>query len=245
VRAYADPSSVRLAFVAEDLRNRDWAEMAVGSPTLTDGEGRVFPMTSGQYHAPTRDSSEGWLRFDVPAGEPVAAAHHLRATIERLAVRPNPAPTLANGEIDLDKVWTSVAGRWSFDFDLAFLAANSARPGVAATVDGVTVTWEELTVTPGATVGRLVFKGLPEVQTGWDPYFRVERNGQPLDLEMLSPGSVYDRLLFEAVPGFDDLSGTWVITIDQFHRNIPNPSSDITTEEESIVGPWVLRFTAP
>jgi hypothetical protein len=253
VRAYADVSSLRLAIVAEDLQDRGWAEIVVGDPTVTDDDGRAFAMWSGQYNAPTRTSSEGWLRFSVPSEAAEPATRHLKVVIDRLGVRPDPAPTLPNGAIDLDNVWTSVAGSWLFDFDLEFLPGHTAKPNVSATVGGVVVTWEELTVTPAGTVGRLSFAGLRQVEWGWDPYFRVERNGRKINLEMLAPGSVQalepgsvqDSLLFEAVPGFEDLSGRWTITIDQFHRNIPNPDSEITTEEEAIVGPWVLTFEGP
>jgi hypothetical protein len=245
VRAYADASSLRLAIVAEDLQDRGWAEIVVGNPTVTDDDGRAFAMWSGQYNAPTRTSSEGWLRFNVPSGAADPAMHHLTVAIDRLNVRPAPAPTLPNGEVDPDNVWTSVPGSWSFEFDVTFLAEHTATPNVSTTVGAVTGTWDELSVTPAATVGRLRFAGLRTVESGWDPYFRVERDGRTINLEMLAPGSVQNSLLFEGVPGFDDLSGTWTITIDEFHRDIPDPDSDVTTEEESIVGPWVLTFEGP
>jgi hypothetical protein len=253
VRAYADPSSVRLAMVAEDLTDHGWAEIVLGGAKLTDDEGRSFSMSSGQFNPHIPATSEAWLRFDVPPGAGDPGIRHLKVTVDSLGVRPDPGPTLSNGEIDLDHVWTSVAGQWSFDFDLKFQAEHSVKPEVRASVGGVTVTLEELKVTPATTVGRLSITGLRQVEWGWDPYIRVEHDGKTIDFQMLAPGSaqaaepgsVQDGLVFECTPGFDDLSGSWTITIDRFHRDIPDPNSDITTEEESVVGPWVLTFEGP
>lgn len=64
-------------------------------------------------------------------------------------------------------------------------------------------------------------------------------------IEDSNQGSDQSRLDFEAVPGFDSLSGTWTITIDKFYRSIPDPGSDVSTEQESIVGPWVLTIERP
>jgi hypothetical protein len=253
VRAYADPSSLRLAIVAEDLEDRGWREIGADFPSVTDDAGHVFPNTSGQYLQPSTTSSEAWLRFDVPSGAGDPGLRHLTVTINGLGVRFDPVPTLSNGEVDVDHLGTAVAGHWSFDFDLMFQAEHSAKPDVKASAAGVTVTFAELTVTPAATVGRLSVTGLRQVEWGWDPYMKVEHDGKTIDLKMLDPGSVQasepgatqDRLVFEGAPGFEDLSGTWTITIDRFHRNIPDPNSDITTQEESVVGPWVLTFEGP
>lgn len=253
VRAYADASSLRLAMVAEDLEDRGWAEVVVGSPSVTDADGRAYAMSMGQYDAPTRTSSEGWLRFIVPTEAADPGIRHLTLAVDGLSVRPEPAPTLPNGELDLDNIWTSVAGTWSFAFDLEFLPKHTVTPDVVATSGEVTVTWDELTVTPAATVGRLTFAGLRRVEWGWDPTFRIEHDGREIDLGMTSPGSVQsldpdalqNSLVFEAEPGFEDLSGTWTITIDDFHRDIPDPEGNVTTQQESIVGPWVLTFEGP
>jgi hypothetical protein len=106
------------------------------------------------------------------------------------------------------------------------------------------VRFEELRVGPAAVTARLGFDGLPDrpVDWAWDPYLCILHDGVQLDIEMLAPGSVLDTLTFEAVPGSDSLDGRWTIIIDRFHRDIPDPSSDVTTEEESVVGPWVLAY---
>lgn len=245
VRAYADPFSVRLAIVAEDLEDRGWAELAVGDPTITDEDGRAYPLSIGAYSHPTPESSEGWLQFSVPSDATEPGVRHLTVGVDGLGVRPEPAPTLADGALDFDNIWTSVAGRWSFDFDLEFLGGRTVTPNIAATVGEVTVTVDELTVTAGATVGRLTFAGLPEVESGWDPALRLEHDGKEIPLGTSTP-MPRDRLVFEASAGFGDLSGTWTIAIDDFHRPLPaDPDTGVSTRDETIEGPWVLTFEVP
>ena len=210
-------------------------------------------MSEGQYSAPTRTFSEGWLRFAVPPDVADLGTQHLAVSVDRLGVRVDPAPTLPTGAIDLDNVWASVPGRWSFDIDVDFLRGSTAEPGVAATVGDVTIVWEELAVTPTVTVGRLGITGLRQVEWGWEPRIRVDHDGQEVNLQMVSPGSiqsidpgaVQDGFTFEAVPGFADLSGTWTVTIDAFQRDVPDPNAGVTSDQESIVGPWVLSFEEP
>lgn len=156
VRAYADPLYLRLAATAEDLEDRGWSEIGIGGPAITDDEGLPFDMSVGYYGQPSRTTSEGWLQFLVPPEAAVPGSRHLTVTFDRLMVRrAGPAPTLPNGEIDPDRARTTVAGKWSFDFDLKFLAGHATKPDVSATVGEVTVTLSELTVTPAVTTGRM------------------------------------------------------------------------------------------
>jgi hypothetical protein len=163
----------------------------------------------------------------------------------RIDVRPDPMPTLANGDPDLDHIWTSVAGSWSFTFDLPVDLTRTAHPATSATVGAITATWADLSVGPAAARVTLVIDGLPEVPAdwAWDPLIRIEHDGKPLDITRFEPGSVTRDLVLEAEPGFADLSGTWVITIDRFERAVPDPSGEVTTGTQALEGPWVLEFS--
>lgn len=236
VRAYADPSGLRLAITAEDLEDRGWTEIAVSEPSVTDADDRTFPMSIGWFGQPSRTSSEGWLEFDVPAAVSTPATRSLNVTFDRLDVR------LSDGATDPDRIWTSVAGAWSFEFDLEFLGSRTVQPAVSATVGEITVSMQELTVTPATTIVALTFAGLPAGGLEWDPDLAIARDGRTIKARTTSWGTADDTRVYELASGFDDLSGTWTITIDDFHRPIPDPSSNVTTEQESIVGPWVLTF---
>ena len=242
VRAYADPTYLRLAVVAEDLEDRGWAEVIAGFAVVTDDQSNTFQQSMGEYGAHTSTSSEGIATYVVPPDLEEAATRHLTATVHELGVRREAGPSEA---IPPEDLWSTVEGTWTFEFDLEFFGAVSAEPGITASTDGVDVTLRRLSVSPSSTIGLLEIEGLPVGDTGWDPYIAVEHDGRVLDLWRLAPGSVGDSLEFEIQRGFVDLSGTWTITITEFHRDIPNPGSDITTEEESIVGPWVLEFVGP
>jgi hypothetical protein len=246
MRAYGDPSGVRMTISVEDLDDRGWSQIGVGDAHVRDGAGRAYPLDTGMSDERSAESSASWLRFRVPPDAPAEPERHMFVDIDRIDVRLDPVPTLANGELDFDHVWSSVAGTWSFEFDLPFQAAETANPDSTATANGITVTLEELSVTPAVTVGRLTFDGLPEVEPGWPwyPMMRIEHDGEPVSPSTLDPGFVADQLMFEADPGFEDLSGTWVITIDAFHRDVADPSGDVT-HADSIEGPWVLTFEGP
>lgn len=244
VRAYADPFSVRLAIAAEDLEDRGWAEVAVGHPTVTDENGRTYPLSVGQYAQPTTDSSEGWLKFSVPPDATAPGVRHLTVSVDGLGVRSELAPALASQAVDFEDVWTTVPGRWSFDFDLEFLGARTVEPNVTSSAGEVTVTLDELTVTPGATVGRLTFAGLPEVETSWDPELRLEHDGKDIPLGITAQATQQDQFAFEARAGFDDLTGSWTIVIEDFHRPLPDPTGEDNLYE-TIDGPWVLTFEVP
>jgi hypothetical protein len=242
VRAYADPAGLRLALAAEDLQQRPDEEIAVGSAHVT-AEGTEFPasMAEGSFAGHTVDSDEAIVSYVVPPEFASPGIRQLTATVGSIGVRRAAA---SGEEIDPADLWSSVAGEWRFEFDLEFFGAVSAEPGLTASSGGVDVTLRTLSVMPSATIGVLEFRGLPVVERdwGWDPMLKVEHDGRTLDVWSLSPGLASERMQFEIQEGFDDLSGTWTITITEFRRDIPDPDSDITTRQESIVGPWVLAF---
>lgn len=242
VRAYADPSGLRLALAVEDLRGRGWEEITVGMPRVTDEHGREYQPFMGEFGAQTSTLSEAIMVYLVAPEHAEPGARHLTATVDFLGVRRAAAPMESIPPEDLHE---RVAGRWAFEFDLDFFGAVTAAPDVTAHAAGIDVALRRLSVTPSSTIGLLEIQGLPVVELGWDPYISVRRNGRQLDLWRLSPGFVGDRMEFEIQEGFEDLSARWTITIAEFHRDIPDPNSDITTEEESIVGPWVLEFEGP
>lgn len=244
VRAYADPAGLRLALAAEDLERHPFDEMAIGSAQVVDAEGNDYPPTMAETvpAAQGTDASEGLATYVVPPALAEPGIRHLTATVHAIGVRRDAEP----GErIAPEDLWSSVEGTWTFAFDLEFFGALSAEPGVTASAAGIDVTLSRLSVMPSATIGFLEIEGLPAVDWGWDPFLKVEHDGQALDIWRLSPGSVGDSLEFGIQRGFDDLAGTWTVTITEFHRDIPDLNSDITTEEESIEGPWVLEFEGP
>ena len=241
VRAYLDTDILRLTVAGEDVQGRDISAITVDDARVTDANGVTYPASLVISQPPDAHTSETLWEYLVPAEASTPGTRRMTVLVPGLRVLPTDASPVPGG----GPGWVRVPGPFTFAFDLGLIPARSVAPMVTATASDVIVTFEDLTVTPATTTARLHIDGLPARPTdwAWDPYIRMEHDGKVLDIDMLSPGSVNDALVLGAVPGFDDLAGTWTITIDQFHRDIPDPSSDVTTEVESVVGPWVLTYT--
>lgn len=251
VRAYADPAGLYLALTAEDLEGRDVEELAVGGAVVTDDQGNEYPgyisfgdgSGDGQY-------AEGLARFQVPPEAAAPGVHHLTAIVPSLGVRANDPPDATPG-FPYETLWSSVEGTWRFDFDLEFRDQLDAQPGVTASANGVDVVWTDLAVTPSAIEISLEVTGLEPTEKDWGWSFggRIQHDGH--DLEWFSEQGILDHgprpqtIVFEMQEGREDLSGTWMITIDEFQTDVLDPDSDVTTEQLIVEGPWVLTFEGP
>lgn len=245
-RAYADRLGVRLAMTAEDLEGR-WSEFYVDGAEATDAQGRVYEGWNWSTTQPPIDASSAtWARFVMPA-DPTGNDVQLRVTVTSLAVRaPEPLPP----DMDLERVWTSVSGAWSFEVDVPITQGQSASPAATATADGVTISLIELGVVPSGNVVRLAIEGLPDVPTlyGWLPSSTIEHDGKKLSDDPFEPGVVGSDgvITIEARPDeapfeVEELAGHWKITVDVFYGGF-----DPATEQGIYVeGPWVLEFAVP
>ncbi len=113
-RAYADRLGVRLAMTVEDLEDR-WSGLDVDAAEMTDADGRIYEAWNWSgSRTPVDGSSATWSRFLMPA-DARADDVQLRVTVTSLAVRaPDPIPS----DLDPERIWTSVGGAWSFEFDM-------------------------------------------------------------------------------------------------------------------------------
>ncbi len=236
-RAYADRLGVRLAITVEDLDDR-WSELYIEAAEVTDADGRVLEgwnWSGGR--TPVEGSSATWSRFLMPAdvrGDDL----QLRVTVTSLAVR-SPEPIT---DLDPERIWTSVGGAWSFEFDMPPIAEGpTISPEASATANGVTIDLKELGVVPSGTVVRLAVDGLPELPAdsaeGWYPVTTVEHDGDGHTDDALPPGLVGPDgdVTLEVVPVVEDLAGHWRITILEFWA----PGGEPFGED---LGPWVLEF---
>jgi hypothetical protein len=239
-RAYADRLGVRLAITVEDQQDR-WSEFYVDGAEVTDAEGRVYEgwNWSGS-RTPVEGSTATWSRFLLPDDAP-GDDLQLRVTVTSLAVRlPEPIPV----DLGPERIWTSVAGAWSFEVDVPITRGQAMSPAAEpASASGVTIDVEELGVVPSGTVVRLAVQGLPEIPAGsmysWYPVTSVEHDGDRLTDDPLEPGVVGSDgvVTLELSPVIEDLAGHWKITVFQFHSFDP-----IRKQFGESQGPWVLEF---
>jgi hypothetical protein len=241
-RAYADRLGVRLAMSVEDLDDR-WSGMYVDGADVTGADGQVYEGWNwSNTRTPADATSATWSRFLLPT-EAHERDLHLRVTVTSLAVRsPEPIPR----ELDPERIWSSVAGAWTFEVDVPITQGHAIQPGVRTTVGGVTVTLEELGMVPSGTVARLAVHGLPAMPVGsdrgWYPTMRVEHDGEPLNDDAFDPGvlAADDQVTVELLPVVGDLAGQWTITIFEFTSF--DPARELSIERS---GPWVLEFDVP
>lgn len=240
-RAYADRLGVRLAMSVEDLDGR-WSGLEVDAAEATDDRGRTYQAWNWSgSKTPVNDLVATWARFLLPT-DARGDATKLRVTVTSLAVRsPEPMPL----DLAPERIWTSVGGTWSFEFDMPSITQGHAISPVAnASKGGVTISLEELGVVPSGIVVRLAIEGLPEIPAdsaeGWKPVANINRNGETLDEWELPPGVVgSDGLVtIEARPVVDDLAGHWTISILNF-------TSATHGQFGESQGPWVLEFDVP
>ena len=251
VRAYADPVGLYLALTMEDLEDRDVSEAHVGSATVSDADGVVYPpFIGGSDGTGSSAYSEGLWRYHVPVEAAVPGVRRLTAEVTGISVRANDPPDATDG-FPFETLWTEIPGSWTFQFDLEFKGRLGAQPGVTASHAGIAVTWTDLVVTPSATIITLQVTGLEptEEDWGWDQGGRIEHDGHRLEWfssqGILDAGPEPQTIVYEMEQGRDDLSGTWTVTIDEFRTDVPDPNSDVTTETKIIRGPWVLTFDGP
>ncbi len=253
-RAYADALGVRLAMSVVDLEDR-WSQLQIDAADVTDSDGRAYEGWNwSRSEAPANSTDARWARFILPGDAPEDLG--LRVTVTAIAVR---APEPLELPLDPERIWTSVAGEWTFDVDVPVTAGgHTIEPGVSVSKGGVTVTWEELELVPSGPVARLTVRGLPELPAGsaegWFPILGAEHDGQGLTDDVFPYGvfSDGDAMTVEIIPyldvpvigGFqvaDDLTGRWKITIDGFYS-----SFDPTREGFGKgLGPWVLEVDVP
>lgn len=245
-RAYADPLGVRLAMTVEDLEGR-WSSLQVEGAELTDSRGRVY---EGWNWSGNRTPVDGaiatWARFLLPddaGGDDL----RLQATVTSLWVRsPDPIPL----DPDPDQIFRSVAGAWSFEFDMPPLTQGHAiSPASNVSANGVTIDLAELGVVPSGTMVHLVVGGLPELPAenveGWLPDISIEHDGVAMDGDQpLEPGVVGSDgvVTIEANPAVEELAGHWRITVHSFYPHITSPEPAWDWQFPLPEGPWVLEF---
>jgi hypothetical protein len=239
-RAYVDRLGVRVAMSVQDLDQR-WSGLEVDAAVMTDADGRDYEAWNWSgSRTPVDGSVATWARFRLP-DEIDDGDRQLHVTVTALRVR---APDALVPDLEAERIWTSVGGAWSFEFDMPPInKGRSVSPVANASKGGVTISLAELAVVPSGTVVRLAVEGLPDVPTvhGWFPSSTIEHDGKKLSDQPFEPGVVGSDgvVTIEALPDeapfeVEGPAGHWRITVHSFYG-----------AEPALDGPWVLEFDVP
>lgn len=242
-RAYGDPNQLVLAF---SVTGPSGASPLVVRADVVDAAGRHFLDFAGGDATDLGTAGSGSiLAFDVPPG--VSGTETLTASITALmpirnVVAPDPSGL-------------------TYTFDVPFGGqAPTVDPNQAVTVDGHAITLRWLRVTATAVRLRLD-TDLASLGPGqfrvWVPEATLQHNGgeaEPLSWQAMPPSwtgqpkaemlALIDGLdgsvvIYQAMSGTDDPSGTWTIRVNRL------TGSDGRGDTTSVEGPWVFTVKVP
>lgn len=238
--AYADAAQTMLAISIVDTGAGRSSKVELYGADLTDEAGRVYHMTSGGSTPAGSSGSINTVWYDTPGEGALSGTHHFILTLPEIGVRAvDPSFSLLPNGTEVGDPWHTVAGPWTFAFDLAVGPGTHLTPGLTATAAGVSATLTSVLVTPTTVRLGLTYQGLPIGGSDWAPIVTVTHNG-----EQLAVGSTSWNGDPTTVVGSDSASGTWVVSISEFVGNQgPTPSGP--GGQRRINGPWTLRFVVP
>jgi hypothetical protein len=242
-RAYGDPNQLVLAF---SVTGPSGASPVVVRADVVDSAGRSYlDFAGGDATDRATAGSGSVLAFDVPAG--VKGTVNLTVTVTTLmpiekqpAIDPSPALV--------------------YRFALPFHEATTVTPNKTVTVDGHAMTLEWLRVSATATRFR-IDTNLSRLKSAEHPVWLLDATirheagpDQPLSWMALPPGwigqpkseigALIDGMdgsvvIYQAMSGADDPSGTWTITVRRL-IGLDGKGGQIIVK-----GPWVFSDLVP
>jgi hypothetical protein len=235
VWAYADAKSVVVGYTVEDPEGgrrvgEHPAELYPGGVRLTDRSGATFEVVSsggaiGGAISPPGKIVEGpkanWAVFEVEGRIEPGSEHLFRLEIplEEWAVTtpgqnaPPPEP---------------VGEPFVFDFEIPVHPAPVLEVNQKDTANGITLTLERVTDSPGRPEAVICFEPPDDVR-GWFP---IGKDLNSEDLNWKDNGNCVETLLNAPLEGHSS------VTVEQIEFNPANGG-------ESVRGPWIFEFEVP
>jgi hypothetical protein len=237
-RAYADSTRLALAISVVDERERPGTtQLMAMSTVVTDESGEYSGM--GAVSGPDGPFAAANVIWKVPAALPLPSGpRKFHVVMPHIEVRDDSTPPPDAERPDADgngwTPWHSVAGPWTFDFELTVDGGTTITPAAVAEVDGVRVGVPRLIAAPNIVRVEMRIDGsLPPGD--WSPVGEVRHGRRVLrftTIAMEPDGSM--SLMTDG--GVGGASGEWTVTIKELIDGIG---------DARLPGPWVLRFTAP
>jgi hypothetical protein len=244
-RAYGDPNQLVLAFSVAGPRG---ASPALVRANVVDSSGRSFlEFAGGDATDPETAGSGSILAFDVPPG--VAGSVDLTATVTTFM------PTATHPPLDPSPPLV-------YRFSLPFHDATTVTPKLTEAVDGRAITLDWLRVSATATRFRIDtdLTGLKSADhPAWflEATIRHDRGPEEsLTWAAMPPGwtgqakaemgALLDAIdgsvvVYQAMSGTDDPSGTWTISV----RRLIGVGGTGGSGQAIVDGPWVFTVNVP
>ncbi len=234
--AYADAAQTMLAISVLDTVAGRSDQVDLRGAELTDEAGRTYRMTGGGSTPAEASVSANTVWYDTPGDGSLTGNHHFFLAVTEIGVRDG------NAVSSTGDPWHTVAGRWTFEFDLAIAPGTRLTPGTTATANGVTATLDSILVTPTTVRIDVAYRGLPADASNWASIASVQHAGRTLPIGSGggggSSGSEVVQDTINTVIGTDTTAGSWAVRIDELVGEGANG-------QVRLAGPWAFSFSAP
>ena len=238
--AYADENRIAIAYT---IHSENGEQLEPLDFTVTDSAGNEFPSTTGLGAAGTSDM----LGAALPSGEGAYIFSFDSSTITY-------APETLELQLELtlkSQVTERIVGPVVFNFETPFTPGRISEPKRSYTAEDVTITLEEVALTPSDLTAVICFAGPDENYDMWLPVSHIEvENDEDRARAMLGSQSNPDEAGCTTNHYFPSLytqNGTWSLTvtelvgIDRGYTETGEPRLD----QLRINGTWVFEFKLP
>jgi hypothetical protein len=217
--AYLDAGMLLLGLRTED--GSDPAEKVV----RIGGAQSIGGLLTGRTRS--GEKAQLWARYLHGVGP----SERIDVEVSRIELPRRPLPSGAHARVKPKYV----EGPWRFSFALRSAGGDDWTGSRSDRASGVTVTLDELTVSPTVVSGHLTFAGdLPRVND--DQWYALDVSVRHGDKRVGSRGGSTARpgYTFFGEGGFEDATGSVTIRIGELQ-------ADTRTGEERIKGPWLIE----
>jgi hypothetical protein len=234
LRVYADVNRIVVFASVRDTKNR--GAQADLETSLIDSAGIHWDWTEAWFE-PAGLMTGSILRF-------VARETHVTAGARAFTLNVEYVGLLEDG------VWQRRPVDMSFPISLDVTPGMLLAPGTAVTQSGVTLTLDDLTVSPSSVRVRLHWSGLPDDEADLTPIVFVTHDGVPLDNPGGGGGGPIGSKTWTEYTGLGapNPQGHWKVEISQFFTDVcpvNGPTAESTCTRTSVVGPWSFEFDVP
>ena len=241
-RVYADANRIVIGYTVSGPAGLEFNNFLLTGFTLTDQEGREYPIHSGVGAGMEGDTGGYVFSFDAGVLPQTPDRLRLRLVTDVMGFPRTPSPQEERPR----------AGPFTFDFSVPVIPGRVMASPQTAKVDGTRITLQRVVVTPSETRIVLQLSPAPEaggsVEREWAPIVDLQVSDAAPQVQRMAPdvgrfggfgqwqGGVYDYRI--PYPLYD-CRGEWTLTV---HELVGFARGE---GQVRLAGPWLFRFTVP